>query len=149
MIFFSPSRLGFFHADLGTVPDDARPVSEARHAELLTGQAGGQRIVADAAGDPLLVDPVPATLAARLESAVRERLEAAARAAGYDSIASAVSYADEPAVLRYRREGRALRQWRSLMWDAAYDWLQQHPQGDLAAMLAQLPAPPDLNALED
>lgn len=148
MIFFSPTRQGFFHIDLGPAPDDARPVSEQRHAELLAGQAAGQRIVADAAGDPQLVGPPAVPLAARVEQAVRQRLDAVARAAGYDGMAAAVSYADEPAVLRYRREGRALRQWRSLMWDAAYDWLQHHPQGDLADLQALLPAPPDLDTLE-
>lgn len=36
---------------------------------------------------------------------------------GYLSIADAISYADEPAVSQFQREGQAFRAWRSLVWE--------------------------------
>lgn len=47
----------------------------------------------------------------------------AARAARYDTIAMAVSYAEEPEVPKFQRDGIAFRAWRSLVWAYAYEQL--------------------------
>lgn len=59
-----------------------------------------------------------AVLLPQLTTAVQDHLDAAAQAAGYDNIYTAVSYAEEPAVPKFQAEGRAFRAWRSLVWDA-------------------------------
>jgi hypothetical protein len=53
-------------------------------------------------------------------AAVQAHLDAAAYAAGYDNIQTAVSYADEPAVAKFQTEGQAFRAWRSLVWAHCY-----------------------------
>lgn len=52
-------------------------------------------------------------------------LDAAAQAAGYDDIKTAVTYADEPAVPVFQAQGRAFRAWRSLVWAACYELLAE------------------------
>ncbi|MFP5474683.1 MAG: hypothetical protein ACLGJD_13640 [Gammaproteobacteria bacterium] len=80
-----------------------------------------------------------------LQTKVQEQLDAVARAMGYDGIATAVTYADEPAVKRFQEEGIALRAWRSQVWAACYAILAAVQAGDRAAptwaeLLAELPA---------
>lgn len=80
-----------------------------------------------------------------LQTKVQEQLDAVARAMGYDSIATAVTYADEPAVKRFQDEGMALRAWRSQVWAACYAILGAVQAGERAApawpdLLAELPA---------
>jgi hypothetical protein len=71
-IFFSPSACGFFHADIhAEIPADAVAISEARHRELLDGQAGGSSIVAGADGRPRLDRPAKPHLAERRSHAVQ------------------------------------------------------------------------------
>lgn len=146
-IFYSASRRGFFHFDVGQAPSDAVPIAADTYQALMDGQAQGMRIVPDGDGQPVLAPQPAPPLADQVRSLVTRRLGDAARAAGYDSIASAASYADEPAVRRYQREGQALRAWRSQMWDTAFDWLEHNPAGDLAELQTLLPPAPDLNAL--
>lgn len=79
------------------------------------------------------------------EQAVQGVLEDAARARGYDSLFTAISYADEPAVPRFQADGQAFRRWRSLVWDYAHGEMNavltgEKPQPDLETFLASLPA---------
>jgi hypothetical protein len=69
-------------------------------------------------GGLILTDP--AAIIRALVATVQAHMDAAARAFGYDSLASAVSYADEPVVAQFQHEGQAFRRWRSLVWAAAY-----------------------------
>lgn len=39
---------------------------------------------------------------------------------GYDNMAVAITYAEEPAVPKYQSEGKVLRAWRSLVWESAF-----------------------------
>lgn len=57
---------------------------------------------------------------AQLAAAVQEHLDSSARSRGYDDIKSAVTYAEEPAVGQFQAEGRALRAWRSRVWEHCY-----------------------------
>lgn len=50
------------------------------------------------------------------ERAVQFIMDVAARNAGYDSLLSAISYADETAVPAYAADGRKFRAWRSIVW---------------------------------
>ncbi|HAC66517.1 MAG TPA: hypothetical protein DCP19_00725 [Pseudomonas sp.] len=88
-----------------------------------------------------------AALTGTFELAIQGHLDAAAKARGYDSIATAVSYAEEPAVAKFQEDGKAFRAWRSLVWAYAYQELDKVKAGKreiptLDAFLAELPALP-------
>jgi hypothetical protein len=90
-------------------------------------------------------------LSSTFEQAIQSRLDAEARARGYDSIATAVSYAEEPSVAKFQEDGRAMRAWRSLVWAYAYQELAKVKSGQreipaLDAFLAELPAVPGQEA---
>lgn len=57
--------------------------------------------------------------------AIQQYMDAAAQSAGYDDIASAVTYAEEPAVPKFQVEGQAFRAWRSLCWAYSYGLLAE------------------------
>lgn len=97
--------------------------------------------------DGSFVNPPPSldTIKARYEIAVQNFINAAAVSAGYDSIASAVTYADEPAVPKFQAEGQALRAWRSLCWAYCYQALDdvqsgERPQPTVEELIDELPA---------
>lgn len=136
LYYYSPVTGGFYLPEIHTALFDiegdvvtpigliagARPVTEAQHAALIAGQDTGKVIVPGQNGDPQLADPPPSTtteLLASITADLQAHLEQTAQAYGYDSISSAISYADEPAVLKFQQEGQAFRAWRSLFWAAA------------------------------
>lgn len=53
-----------------------------------------------------------------------DKLNSAAQSYGYDDIKSAVTYADEPSVLKFQNEGKEFRKWRSLCYSYAYDLIE-------------------------
>ena len=57
---------------------------------------------------------------------VQELLDNTAKSKGYDSIFTAVTYADEASNTTFQAEGQALRAWRSEVWTSLYailaDW---------------------------
>lgn len=55
-----------------------------------------------------------------LNAAIRNMLEVKAQELGFDSIAEAMTYCDEPSVPLYQKQALALRAWRSGCW-AKYD----------------------------
>jgi ATP-dependent DNA ligase len=62
-------------------------------------------------------------VAAQMDLVVGQHINDQAKALRYESIVTAVGYADEPAVPKYQAEGRALRAWRSRVY-ARRDELQ-------------------------
>lgn len=83
-------------------------------------------------------------LTATFEKAIQGHLDAAASARGYDSIATAVSYAEEPVVPRFQDDGLAFRAWRSRVWAYAYEQLAlvmagERPVPTVNVFLAELP----------
>lgn len=134
-IYYSASTGGFYdpaiHGD--AMPPDRVGISSQQHAELLDAQATGKRIAADETGFPIAVDPPPPTaeeVRASKVALVQAHMDAAAQAMSYNSIANAITYADEPAVLKFRDEGRALRSWRSLVWERCYEILAEVEAGE-------------------
>lgn len=132
------------------IPADAVEISAAEHAALLAAQSAGQIIQADAGGKPIAADPPPPTpeqIEAELGARVQAHLDEAAKARGYDNIFTAVTYADEPAVARFQADGKALRAWRSKVWEMCYQVLAQvqagkRPVPSAAELLAALPPAP-------
>lgn len=92
---------------------------------------------ATAPAEPTLEERVAA-----MRAHVQEYMDAMARALGYDDIATAVTYAEEPAVAKFQTEGRAFRAWRSLVWAACYDLLARVQAGE-----AQEPTAAELHGL--
>jgi len=99
-----------------------------------------------------VLEPIPQAAGAPVASAadgmptsidiIQRHLDSKAKELGYDSLISAISYAEEPAVPKFQAEGQALRAWRSKVWAAAYAYLaeaddQAPPSPD--ALLAELP----------
>lgn len=74
--------------------------------------------------------PTDAQRATALEVELDLSIDRTARLYGYGNIDKAVSYAEEPAVLRYMLEGRALRAWRSLILAAFYRLMAQVANGE-------------------
>ncbi|MBT0961670.1 hypothetical protein [Denitromonas iodatirespirans] len=94
---------------------------------------------------PEPTEPTEEEIIAELAAAVQSHLDTAARAVGYDSIASAVTYAEEPAVAKFQAEGRTFRAWRSLVWEACYQIMADvqsnaRPIPSAAELIAELPA---------
>lgn len=98
----------------------------------------------EAAAMQALATPTIEELVTQYSIAVQAHLDRTARTYGYDTIANAVTYAEEPAVPRFQAEGRALRAWRSLVWEACYQLLDQVKAGavpvpSLDHVLGELP----------
>lgn len=94
--------------------------------------------------------PTEAELVAGYEAEVEKFLQAGAASMGFDSIITAVSYAEEPAVPLFQQQGQALRAWRSLTWAKCREVLASVKAGDRPAptyeqLLAELP---ELNQIQ-
>ncbi|EHK66008.1 hypothetical protein [Achromobacter arsenitoxydans] len=94
---------------------------------------------------PEISPPSDEEITAQKVALVQEHMDAAARALNYDSIANAITYADEPAVPKFQAEGLAFRAWRSLVWERCYEILEQVQNGERAIpsdeeLIAELPA---------
>ena len=90
-MFFAKSTGGFYDAAIhAAIPADAVEVSGAEHRNLLAEQAAGKRIVSDANGYPVAVDPASLLTLGELKSAHIAALSAACSAhinAGFESSA--------------------------------------------------------------
>jgi len=64
-----------------------------------------------------------AQLESQYVAVVQTQLDLIAKSYGYDNIKTAVTYADEPAVAKFQTDGKALRAWRSLVWNYCYEQL--------------------------
>lgn len=120
---FSKS-MGCFYPDrieYGSFPDDLIEVSPEAYV-MASNRAVGESL--DVVNGELIIvpraAPTPEEVAATYTKAVQVRLDAAAIAAGYDDIKTAVTYAEEGAVPRFQAEGLAFRVWRSMCWGYCY-----------------------------
>ena len=68
---------------------------------------------------------------AQYSAALDKVLDSEANARGYDSIKTAVTYADEPSDPVFQAEGIAFRQWRSKVYRYGYDILGQVQAGEI------------------
>lgn len=151
MILYQWDASGLFvgHQDVdeeGALPQRSTPTMPPKltgtQVARWTGQ-GWEKLASAPA--PTQETESPEATAARYEAAVQAELDKAARARGYDSLFTAISYADEPAVPRFQADGQAFRRWRSLVWEYAHTVLNavlagERQQPVLEAFLAELPA---------
>lgn len=86
----------------------------------------------------------PEQAKARMARVLQALLDSTARSLDFDSVFTAVTYADEPVVARFQIQGAALREWRSLVWAAGYDVMDavlagERPIPTEAELLAEMP----------
>lgn len=146
-IYASKSNKGFYDDSIhSALPDDALEISQEYHAELLAAQSAGKVISWD--GDlPTAEDPPALSFEQEVvvfKTAIQAHMDAAAKAAGYDDIKTAVTYAEEPSVAKFQAEGQAFRAWRSLVWAYGYEQLALVASGGrtkptVAELVAELP----------
>lgn len=88
----------------------------------------------------------------RAQGLAQAQLDSVARSMGYDSILTAVTYAEEASVPKFQIEGKRLRQWRSLVWQECYTILAEVHAGatmpDENAFLARLPTYDEIVIME-
>ncbi|WP_341523006.1 hypothetical protein AABC73_07070 [Pseudomonas sp. G.S.17] len=148
MILYQWNEKGYFSGQVeildeaGPLPPNSTPIKPMK----LTGKQ-----VAQWSGDGWLklsevhaVIPDAQEVSKLYETAVQAKMDAAAIAARYDSIATAVSYAEEPAVPKFQNDGIAFRSWRSKVWAYAYEQLALvlaggREQPTVEAFLLELP----------
>lgn len=88
--------------------------------------APGFKVDFNAEGLPVIVPcapPTEAQLIGLYTQAIQTHMDNRALLFGYDDIKTAVTYAEEPSVLRFQSEGQAFRAWRSACWDYCYTLL--------------------------
>jgi hypothetical protein len=82
---FSASTGGFYCAEINgdNIPADAVEITDAEHAALLHGQSQGERIVADAAGRPVLQAPTADDVKAAAWGAIKAERDRRILQGGY------------------------------------------------------------------
>ena len=148
---FSKTTGCFYPNDLQytSLPTDLIDISQPDYELAMARQPGDTLDVVD--GAPVVVPaPAPtaaaviAATAAAMTAAVQAHMDTQARTHGYDTLLSAISYADEPAVPSYQADGQAFRAWRSLVWAKCHELLAQvqagtRPLPSEAALISLLP----------
>jgi hypothetical protein len=128
-------------------------ITEQQYVAALEGMLAGDVVSTDGgfsvgpAPEPLpeaAPEPTPDQVLAGFLHSIQSLLDAPARQLGYDSIASAITYAEEPSAPKFQVEGQAFRAWRSLVWAYSYDQLAkveagQRPQPTIEQFLSELP----------
>lgn len=142
----SPVRKGSY-LPIAFTTDEAPPDVPGGFLAVFDPGANAWTVVAIPA-EPVAEPPAPLTLVQRMaamEAAADAWIDGTAQSLGYSSIVTAVSYADEPAVPKFQREGKALRAWRSLVYARCYEVRAEVLAGgeepaDFDALRALLPA---------
>ncbi|UGB47013.1 hypothetical protein LQ772_06895 [Frateuria edaphi] len=150
-IYYSASTGGFYDSAIHGVamPADAVEITAAERDALLDAQAQGSTIQADTDGRPVAIAPPAPTLAdvaASLSVSVQTWLDGVAKANGYDSLASCISYRGS-SVAQWDADAIAGMAWRDAVWQAAFQWQQDAqaspptPLPTAADVIAGLPQP--------
>lgn len=154
-VLYSNLTRGFYMREIHGeyVPPDAIVLVDGEHARALDWQTQGGAIVGvrDDGAMELAAKPELSSEQVRAQklAAIQAHLDALARARGFRGIFDAVTFADEPAVPKFQAEGKALRAWRSLVWEKANEILEQADEStnpmptdsDLIAALPQFVTP--------
>lgn len=119
----SPLEPGVFHIPAGAIDVPPPPsIVEGERYKIVGGKWKAEEIPQpqqelEPAPEPLTPDQIKYLKI----WAVQRHMDMAAQALNYDSIATAISYADEPSVPKFQAEGQAFRSWRSLVWARCYE----------------------------
>ncbi|WP_346829445.1 hypothetical protein ABDX87_20040 [Pseudomonas abietaniphila] len=140
---FPPDLSSETLSDFGYVVLEYDPVPQlglGEHVEAGEVRREGDRVIRGWT----IVPPSESELTSLYEQAVQAKLNGAAQDRGYDSISTAISYAEEPAVPKFQKDGKAFRAWRSMVWAYAYEQLAavkagEREQPSVDAFLQELP----------
>lgn len=149
-MFYSAKTGGFYDIEIhgNLMPDDVVEIDLKNYTLLLTGQASGKVISADANGFPYLAEPAAPSIQQiekKFVDSIQSRLDVFARQRNYDGILSACTYATST-VAKFKAEGQTCVNLRDATWSAAYDILAQVQAGtrpmptSIADIEADLPA---------
>ncbi|WP_441228019.1 hypothetical protein AB7813_08415 [Tardiphaga sp. 20_F10_N6_6] len=137
-------RITSAHNDdtVSELPEGAVALSDAQFETRFDLRYSGGEFIVDPLEPPV---PDPSVIAAGKVAVVQKFMDDEARKLNYDDIATAVTYADEPAVPKFQAEGQAFRAWRSLVWATCYQILDDVNAGNRAIpedaeLIAALPA---------
>ncbi|QGA51057.1 hypothetical protein [Pseudomonas brassicacearum] len=134
--------------------DEGIEITEQQYAAALAGILEGKVVSIDGGLSvtlppepvaPPLIEPTPDEIKEELIWQTQVFMDEKAREAGYDSLLTAISYAEEPTVAKFQNEGRAFRAWRSLVWAYANEQVElvisgARPQPAIDDFLNELPA---------
>ena len=116
---FSPSTKGFYIEGLNsTYPKDAVVVTEEEVTQILAA-FNSNKTISVVNGVVSISEDSSVDIQSILNyfsSKLQNHLDSKANEYGYDNIYTAISYAEEPSVLKFQLEGKAFRAWRSLFW---------------------------------
>lgn len=115
------------------IPSGSIALTETEYKDLFHEINDNRKVVEIIGGKIALKEPVISveTILAEMEIGLQNHLDSVAKGFGYDNIMSAISYADEPSVPKFQREGMAFRKWRSLFWVAANQHKSSVLEGDI------------------
>ena len=145
-MFYSKSKKGFYSTDIhgDKIPSDAVEITEETWKDLLKAQSEGKNIVADENGNPYAKDPDAPTkdqTIVEYEGAAQNNLDKIAQSWGYNSMDTAVSYANSTDA-QYKADAEALIAWRDSYWAEAYTLEAGTLPATAEAFVALLPDAP-------
>lgn len=120
--YYSPTTAFYINDGYAVIPAGSIEITKEEYVTAFKGQEEGKYISSSSQGRPIVVDVIVPTTEEQLASfstSLQYLLDNTASQYGYDNIYTAISYADEPAVLKFQDEGKAFRKWRSLLWEQA------------------------------
>lgn len=122
-IYYSPSTRGFYDDSVNTnIPEDKIEVSQSKYESLIADQSKGYSIGVNDKGVVVSIPPAPPTkqqTIAIYEAAAQENLDSVAQSWGYNSMNTAVTYANSTNA-QFKADAEALLAWRDKYWLKAY-----------------------------
>jgi len=145
--YYAPNTAFYINDGHAVIPVGSIEITKEEYILAFKGQEEGKYIISSPQGRPIVVDMIVPSTEEQLRSfsiSLQYLLDNTASQYGYDNIYTAISYADEPSVLKFQDEGKAFRKWRSLLWEQAniikqevMDGLREAPSID--SLIQELP----------
>lgn len=122
-IYFCLSTHGFYDDSVNTnIPEDKIEVSEDKYNSLIIDQSKGYSIGVNDKGAVVSIPPAPPSkdqTIALYEAAAQDNLDSVAQSWGYNSMNTAVTYANSTNA-QFKADAIALLKWRDKYWLKAY-----------------------------